>query len=165
MRLLVNCILIFSLHLGAEEKESKIKREFHQIGETHVVELNHQKIKVIKAESSEARSLGLMYVPSLPLNEGMLFVFEESQVLSFWMKNTYIDLSVGFFDESGHLLNVHEMKKTGAQNKKRIEDHEIYSSQGKAKYALEMGPGWFKKNKIPKGAVLQVSTEQQKNRP
>ena len=55
------------------------------------IERDGKIIAVVKAEvarTSEERSLGLMHRKKLPDGEGMLFVFEKDDVLSFWMKNT-----------------------------------------------------------------------------
>ncbi len=48
------------------------------------------------AISPDQRSLGLMNRFSLKPDHGMLFVFERTEPLSFWMKNTFIPLSIAF---------------------------------------------------------------------
>jgi len=54
---------------------------------------------VIQAEiaaTPETRSTGLMYRKSLAPNQGMLFVFEQANIQCFWMRNTFIPLSIAF---------------------------------------------------------------------
>src|SRR5688572_3183533 len=45
----------------------------------------------------------------LALDEGMLFVFEKPKAASFWMKETYIPLSILYFGPDGRLLSSFEM--------------------------------------------------------
>lgn len=110
--------------------------------------LGGQKISVEIANTEELRARGLMYRKDLGKNQGMLFIFDSEKLLSFWMKNTYIPLSIGFFDSSKELLNTHDMAPaiTGEIRPR------TYSSSGPARYALEMNQGWFAKHKIAAGA-------------
>lgn len=48
------------------------------------------------ADSEPRRERGLMYRSTLDENHGMLFIFEEPDTLSFWMRNTYIPLDLLF---------------------------------------------------------------------
>jgi uncharacterized membrane protein (UPF0127 family) len=86
------------------------------------------------AQTPEQRALGLMYRFSLPADHGMLFVFEAPQPLGFWMRNTYIPLSIAFIGADGRILNVEDMAPR---------DESLHPSQGPALYALEMRKGWF----------------------
>ena len=47
------------------------------------------------AEIAEDHELGLQDIEQLPKDKGMLFVFDEPQDVSFWMKDTYIPLDLG----------------------------------------------------------------------
>ncbi|HUK59193.1 MAG TPA: DUF192 domain-containing protein [Stellaceae bacterium] len=51
---------------------------------------------------------GLMFRRSLPAGAGMLFVFPETQVAVFWMKNTLIPLDMLFIAADGHVADIHE---------------------------------------------------------
>ncbi|MBC7742658.1 MAG: DUF192 domain-containing protein [Bdellovibrionaceae bacterium] len=95
-----------------------------------------------------------MFRKKLGSDEGMLFVFESEGIRTFWMKNTLIDLSIGYFDKSKKLIDIQEMK---AMNSVLEKDLPTYPSKSPAMYALEMPTGWFKKNKIKEGAQLRYS--------
>lgn len=86
------------------------------------------------ASTPDQRTLGLMYRFSLPAEHGMLFVFPEPQPLAFWMRNTFIPLSIAYIDADGRILNVAEMAPRSDAT---------HPSRGDALYALEMRKGWF----------------------
>ena len=50
------------------------------------------------ALTRQQRGQGLMFRKALDLNKGMLFIFEEDGVHSFWMKNTYLPLDIIWLD-------------------------------------------------------------------
>jgi uncharacterized membrane protein (UPF0127 family) len=60
------------------------------------------------ASSPEERLMGLMFREELPVDEGMLFVYEYPHNVSFWMKNVLIPLDIIFLNESGTVINVEE---------------------------------------------------------
>ena len=53
------------------------------------------------ADDPNERSTGLMYRETMPEDRGMLFVFEEMQPVSFWMKNTPLPLDLVFIAQDG----------------------------------------------------------------
>ncbi len=112
-----------------------------------------KKIIVELAESENQHERGLMFRKSLSKNNGMLFVFSDEEVRNFWMKNTLIDLSIGYFNKDKKLIDVQEMK---AINSILQRDIPGYPSQGPAQYALEMPAKWFGENHIRIGAVFRL---------
>ena len=95
------------------------------------------------AEDEAARSQGLMYRRQMQEDEGMLFVFEYPQPLSFWMKNTYLPLDIAFVARDGSILNILRMKP--------LDEGPRYLSQGQALYAIEANAGWFKDHGVKAG--------------
>ena len=94
------------------------------------------------AATPQTRETGLMNRFSLQQDHGMLFVFEAPQPLAFWMKNTYIPLSIAFVDRNGRILNIEDM---------RPQDESTHWSKGPALYAIEMRQGWFASKGIAAG--------------
>ncbi|MDX8348752.1 DUF192 domain-containing protein [Cognatiyoonia sp. IB215446] len=60
------------------------------------------------ADSPQERARGLMFVEDLPTLSGMLFIYEQPQSVSFWMKNTLIPLDMVFAAPDGEILSIHE---------------------------------------------------------
>ena len=113
-----------------------------------------KKITVEVAQTQEEKSRGLMFRTRLDKDTGMLFVFSEEQRLSFWMKNTYIPLTIGFFNKKRKLLETQDMLPPLGP----ISDGQLknYASASPALYALEMERGWFTQNKIKIGETFKL---------
>jgi uncharacterized membrane protein (UPF0127 family) len=99
------------------------------------------------ARSDEERSQGLMNRKNLSDGKGMLFVFEKDQILSFWMKNTLIPLSIAFISAEGRILEIHDMEPGNIKP--------LYSSRS-ARYALETPRSWFSRVGVSVGDILRL---------
>jgi len=62
--------------------------------ESNVVRVGKASFTVFIADTPQRKAQGLMYVRELPPDRGMLFIFEKSQILSFYNKNTLIPLDI-----------------------------------------------------------------------
>jgi uncharacterized membrane protein (UPF0127 family) len=81
-----------------------------------------------------------MHRKSMPQNHGMLFIFEKPQIISMWMKNTYIPLDMLFLDKNGKIIWIHE-------NAKPL-DESIISSRFPASFVIELNAGQVKEKNI-----------------
>jgi len=104
-------------------------------------------LKVEIAEKETERRLGLMHRGSLSEDQGMLFVYAKPQVMSFWMRDTFIPLSIAFLDVAGTILNIEDMQP--------LLDHGAVS-HGAAVYAIEVNQGWFEKHGIKAGQKIEL---------
>jgi uncharacterized membrane protein (UPF0127 family)/GNAT superfamily N-acetyltransferase len=114
------------------------------------VKIKNIPVSIELANTFESRQRGLMKRSSLPHDGGMLFVFPDCTQRSFWMKNTYIPLSIAYISEDNRILNIENMFPF---------DESHVSSAGPAKYALEMNQGWFRRNGVIAGDKIDGLTE------
>ena len=114
------------------------------------IERDGQVLAVLKAEiasNEEDRAKGLMHRKSLKDGRGMLFVYEKDQVMSFWMKNTLIPLSIAFITNDGRIIDIKDMY---THNETSV------TSSRSARYALEVPQGWFSRVGIQTGDIVKI---------
>ena len=99
------------------------------------------------ATTPEARSCGLSLRDSLPENRGMLFVYAEPEILTFWMKNTRMPLSIAFIDTASRIVSIQKMSPFPITT--------VYESPVPALYALEVNQGWFEENGVGVGDAVE----------
>jgi uncharacterized protein len=109
------------------------------------------RVEVVRTEGEKAR--GLMFRDKLGADEGMLFVYEEEEFLTFWMKNTPLPLSIAFIDQKGRIVDIQDMEPFNLRT---------HTSARPARYALEMNRNWFQKNGINVGDVAKMPTSLEK---
>lgn len=107
--------------------------------------------RVQVADTEPTRRTGLMFRADMPANEGMIFLFEKQQPLTFWMKNTLIPLDMIFFDEDWKIVSIQK----NAQPCK-ADPCLLYPSEGPAKFVLEINAGLSDKLGIKEGAAAQL---------
>lgn len=114
------------------------------------ISVKSKQVQVYVADEQAERAEGLMFVKGDELgeNEGMVFVFSNSEPLSFWMKNTMIPLDIAYLDASGKILNILQMQPL---------DESPHPSAGPAQYAVETHEGWFKRNGVRAGDKFDLS--------
>ena len=103
------------------------------------------KIQAEVASTPASRQLGLMHRVYLPINDGMLFVFENKATHCFWMRNTKIPLAIAFISDDGKIINIEEMKPMSDDN---------HCPTAPIRYALEMNQGWFSQKGLGTGNVI-----------
>ena len=110
--------------------------------------INNREISVEVAKTIEEREHGLMGRKDLGKDEGMLFIFETEGRYGFWMKDTYVPLSIAFIDKEGRIVRITDMKPRTLES--HIPPQPIL-------YTLEMKKGWFSNNGIKVGDTVRFS--------
>ena len=113
---------------------------------TTALTIGAHKLTAEIAVTPAQREVGLMNRFSLKPDTGMLFVFERAEPLSFWMRNTYVALSIAFIGADGRILNIEDMQP---------QTDNPHWSKGAALYALEMKKGWFAERGIVAGESVK----------
>jgi len=103
-------------------------------------------LQVEIADTDALRMKGLMDRKNMNWDRGMLFIFEQPSKQNFWMKNTYIPLSIAYISKSGTINEIYNMKP--------LDTSVTYPSILPAGYALEVNQGWFEKNNITRGCSI-----------
>lgn len=99
------------------------------------------------ARTPDERAQGLMYRQEVPDGTGMLFVFEDNAIRSFWMQNTYVALDIAYIDPGFRVVDIQQMEP---------ETTDAHQSSAPAMFALEVRKGWFAEQGIRVGAQAQI---------
>lgn len=113
------------------------------------IDVGGQPVRMRLAVLEHERNRGLMHVPSMPEDEGMLFVFPQPQRMSFYMRNTLIPLDIGYFTADGVLQEIYPMYPG-------IEDG-VLSGSSSIQLALEMNQGWYIRHGVRPGAKIDLA--------
>ncbi len=134
VRLLFFCLMFSLVVCSAEIREKKFVQIFLPDGFAVTAEL---------AITDEERQLGLMFREKINPDQGMLFVFEEEGIHSFWMKNMRFSLDILWLDKDKRIVHI-ERKVPPGKNP----PYPSYSPVYPAKYVLELKPGSVDEHKL-----------------
>lgn len=102
---------------------------------------------VTVADDIAERSRGLMFVENMATMEGMLFVYDRPQRVSFWMRNTLIPLDMVFVDATGVVRNIHSMAQP-------LDETTIFGGR-QIQYVLEINGGMAQRLGLAVGDQMQ----------
>lgn len=89
---------------------------------------------------------GMMWRTNLNEMSGMIFVFNDVEPRSFWMKNCPLPLSCAYIDPDGNIAELHDMKP--------FDESPIPSQSDRVQYVLEMNQGWFQRHDVKPGTLI-----------
>ena len=115
---------------------------------TATINLKGNPLTVELATTPTSRGCGLSQRHELPQNRGMLFIFADLRPRNFWMKDTFIPLSIAFLDKSGRIFSIQDMVP--------LQTDQQYPSIQPAAYALEVNQGWFSRHGVAVGDVVEM---------
>lgn len=95
------------------------------------------------ANTEFERELGLMKRKSMEENQGMLFIFPEEKMQSFWMRNTLISLDMIFVSAQKEIVTIRK-------NTKVLSD-QSYPSTKPAMYVIEVDAGFSDNHNLKVG--------------
>jgi uncharacterized membrane protein (UPF0127 family) len=98
------------------------------------------------ADTPEKHARGLMFRRCLKSDYGMLFVFAEEDIRSFWMKNTLVPLDMVFLNSDRQVVDLFDGVPPC-----RHDPCPSYTSALPARYVLEVAGGTAKKLKVKIG--------------
>jgi len=140
---LILLFLIFDL--SCKTKNELSSQKIPSKTTTPFVVIKNETLYIEISDREKERATGLMYRDKLDDNKGMLFLFDTERILSFWMKNTKIPLSIAFLNSKKIIIDIQNMKPlTEAEHRSRFS----------AIYALEVNKGWFKRHNVGVGDTV-----------
>ncbi|MCC6381730.1 MAG: DUF192 domain-containing protein [Dehalococcoidia bacterium] len=109
-----------------------------------------ERLQVELATTEKAREQGLMFRQSLEEDRGMLFLFPTDVTVGFWMKNTYVPLTIAYLAADGTVLEVREGKPL---------DETVLTPARPYRMVLEVNQGWFARHGLGVGATVRVPAD------
>lgn len=103
-------------------------------------------INVELSTNDSEHERGLMYRKQMDENQGMLFIFEQEEWRSFWMRNTIIPLDIIYVNAQKQVINVCKNAK--------VMDESSLPSIAPAMYVVEINAGLCEKYGIDAGTEI-----------
>ena len=113
-------------------------------------------LQVEVANTEPARMRGLMFQDKLPFDKGMIFVFDNEQVVSMWMLNMQFSLDVIWFDSKGEVVHIEKNAEPCKSALETVTCTFQNAENKRAKYVLEVTAGFVDKYKITEKSKLQI---------
>jgi uncharacterized membrane protein (UPF0127 family) len=104
-------------------------------------------VQIELARTESERRRGLMFRKHLDENAGMLFLFERSEPLTFWMHNTYVPLDMIFIEPSMHVLGIVENAEPLTDSGRSV--------PGNSQYVLEVNAGFSRRHGLGQGTAVR----------
>ena len=101
------------------------------------------KIDIEIADNDYERQLGLMNRQSMEELQGMLFLFPQEEIQSFWMRNTLFSLDILFINSQKEIVTIHKNTKPLSE--------QSYPSSKPAIYVLEVNAGFCERHNVNLG--------------
>ncbi|HWA84551.1 MAG TPA: DUF192 domain-containing protein [Fimbriimonadaceae bacterium] len=127
-----------------------VQRKFHLKDlERVTLKANGHDIKAWVMDTEPKRQEGMMFLTpeDVAENDGMIFVFPDSDQRNFWMENTSLPLDIIYISEPKFVMNIQEGKPFDETN---------LPSSGKVMYVLEMRQGAAKRLGIMAGTQVTI---------
>jgi uncharacterized membrane protein (UPF0127 family) len=143
--LCLTAIVLVTLWSGCGNNDASTTMAPKSIEDRFATEVGGRIVRMQVAIFPAEMQQGLMYRKNMADDEGMIFVYDQPQQMSFWMRNTELPLDIGFFDAAGELKEIYPLHPR---------DERPVQSMGPRQFALEMNQGWFARAGVKPGAKL-----------
>ncbi|MFI5357250.1 MAG: DUF192 domain-containing protein [Opitutales bacterium] len=138
--------LVAGLLAGCGRKEPAAPAAPKTVADFFTIQVGGRSVRMQLAVLNAEMERGLMERRNLGSDEGMIFIYQRPQRMSFWMHDTSTPLDIGFFDRSGTLVEVYPMQP--------FDETTVASRSEQLQFALEMNQGWYSANGVFPGATL-----------
>lgn len=144
----ITSLAIFSTQHNEDSYCTQLNDPNNQL-EKILVEIVNTPFSLELASTASERRTGLMCRTEIGSREGMLFIFEEEEYRSFWMKNTLVPLDIIFLDSNGIIINIHKHTQI-------LNENIYYRSESPSKFVIELNGGTTDEIKLKKGDSINI---------
>ena len=125
--------IVFVKNLLANQQLPEFKKT---VCEITINKKENKKLHLEIADTEKKRSYGLMNREKIMADNGMLFIWNKSEIRNFWMKNTLLNLDLFFINMNGVIVGIY-------RNARALDQKNINSNE-KVTFVLEMKAGELK---------------------
>jgi uncharacterized membrane protein (UPF0127 family) len=159
--LTIIAIQIYNLNKNTETSNTSIVAQSSIVASSQNLDNGYlpQFEKLELARTINERALGYMNRTEICAKCGMLFIFDQPDMQSFWMKNTLVELKIIFLDDNGKIVNIGKGKPN--------QESPSVKSVSKVRYVLEVPANTefnFKENQVLDIVnIIKLGTDYSKN--
>lgn len=114
------------------------------------VTIAEEAVRVTVADSASERERGLSGLPGLAEDEGMLFIFPEDGVYSFWMRDMLFSIDILWVSAAGRVVHIEHAVSPETYPAS-------FFSPLPARYVLELPAGWSKARGVEVGSSVLLN--------
>jgi uncharacterized protein len=114
------------------------------------MQIGSQKFSLEIATKPHDQEVGLMHRDTLDSDHGMIFVFPDEDMRTFWNHDVHFPLDLLFVDARGNIVSIKQMPKYSDVN---------CSSDFPAKYVIELNDGTAKNLSLAPGQHLTIPSD------
>ena len=150
LKVLATAFLIGLIVFLLASRQKPIKEGQYEIS------VGRNKVFVEIMDTPEKRAHGLSGRSLLSENEGMLFVFEEKDIMpAFWMKDMSFAIDIIWIND-GVVIGISE--RVQPEPERSESELTLYRPPGPIDYVLEVSAGFSEKNRIGNGDLVELSS-------
>src|SRR5690554_3709332 len=159
--LFTSILFVYSCKDNSNSETKSLTQEitFTKEGELQLIKAGNDSLlaslDIELADDEYKRQTGLMYRQSMDKDQGMLFIFPDEELRSFYMKNTEIALDIIFFNSEKEIV--------GFQKNAKPADETSLISEEPSKYVLEVNAGLSDLWRLEEGDQFRYSEKNETN--
>ena len=140
---LAACVVVAAVVIALVWREPSAQEEFS------TVRIGGQMVRVVIADTPALRARGLSGRGALAPDEGMLFVFEEDGLHTFWMKDMRFAIDILWISREGVVVDIR-------QNVAPETYPATFAPRREARYAIELPTGFVEAHAVQEGDALLI---------
>jgi hypothetical protein len=126
-----------------------LRSDLSVVEEAQTIELAGQSVRMTVANTPETRTQGLSGKGRLDDDEGMLFVFPEDGIYSFWMKDMQFSIDIIWISYSGNIVDIRERVSPESYPT-------VFTPREEARYVVELPAGWVEEYDVKVGDIVRL---------